>query len=103
MRRCQPGSRRHRDQWGRHQEQRTQHIDGADDSGNSEQDIEAAIGADTDPGAMRSGGVSDTPGDRGGGDGWVIAAVMADVMSSDLGQQHHRKAASVAIKRPPQE
>ena len=66
-------------------------IDGADDSGNSEQDTEAAIDADTDPGAMRSGGVSVTPGDRGGGDGWVIAAVMADVMSSDLGHQHHRE------------
>ena len=84
MSRCQPGSRRDLGQLGRHQEQRTEHIDSADDSGNIGQDIEAAIGADTDPGAMRSGGVSVTPGDRRGGDGWVIAAVMADVMSSDL-------------------
>ena len=59
--------------------------------------------ADTDPGEMRSGGVSVAPGDRGGGDGWVIGAGMADVMYSDLGHNFFHQAASVAIKRPPQE
>ena len=59
--------------------------------------------ADTDPGEMRSGGVSVARGDRGGGDGWVIGAGMADVMNSNLGHNHHHQAASVAIKRPPQE
>ena len=66
-------------------------------------DTDAVTGAATDPGEMRSGGVSVTPGDRGGGDGWVIGAGMADVMVSDLGHHHHHHAASVAIKRPPQE
>ena len=82
MCRCQGRGHGDPGQWGRHHE--------------GTPATDAARGADTNPGEMRSGGVSGAPGDRGGGDG----RVMEDVMCSAPGQHQHQ-AASVAIKRPP--
>ena len=81
---CRCHGRGHGDpgQWGRHQEGNTRNTA-----------IDAARGADTDPGEMRRSGVSGAPGDRGGGDG----RMMEDVMCSAPGH-HQRQAASVAIK-----